>query len=35
MEWRMLAITCRCDKADIRQFVGQDWVSGRDSATYG
>ncbi|MCS4248820.1 hypothetical protein M2394_003139 [Pseudomonas sp. BIGb0164] len=33
MEWRMLAITCQGDKADIRHFVGQDWACGRKSAT--
>ncbi len=33
MEWRMLAITWRCNKADIRQIVGRDRVSRRNSAT--
>lgn len=33
MEWRMVAITRRGDKADIRQIVGRDRVSGRKSAT--
>lgn len=33
MEWRMLAITGRGDKADIRQIVGRDRVAWRNFAT--
>jgi len=33
MEGRMVAIARRGDKADIRQIVGRDRMSGRKSAT--
>ncbi len=33
MKWRMVVTTGQGDKADIRQIVGRDWVSGRISAT--